>query len=279
MTSNNFAGKVVLVTGAAGGLGVALCKEFSAAGARIVAMDLDSEKLSLLQQELPQGALCIGGPDVGDITQLRSCERAVQQTLARFGALDVLVNNAGISHRSLLAETNPRIIRRVMEVNFLGSVQLTHAALAPLIASRGSVVAISSVAGFAPLYGRTGYAASKHALHGFFTSLRTEVAPHGVSVTLVCPSFISTGIAESALGGQGTAPTATRIAAGGESSPDDIAQRIVRAVSKRQPLLLPDRTSRLAWWAQKLLPGFYARTMTRRVRGEFDPIPQEKAVP
>jgi len=193
----------------------------------------------------------------------------VARTVDHFGGLDLLVNNAGISHRSLLMATDPAIIRRVMEVNFFGAMQMTHAALPHLKISRGAVAAVSSVAGLAPLYGRTGYAASKHALHGFFDSLRTELAPLGVGVTLVCPSFIATGIGTAALGGHGGTPTAARIATGGESDPDDIAERIVMAIATNRRLLLPDRTSRLAWWVSKLAPAFYARTMTHRVRAEF----------
>ena len=262
-------GKVVLVTGAAGGLGAALCRRYAQAGARIAAMDLDEPGLAALRDSLRADVLMLGGPQAGNIADPAACAAAVARTVDHFGGLDLLLNNAGISHRSLLAGTDPAIIRRVMEVNFFGALQMTHAVLPHLKASRGAVAAVSSVAGFAPLYGRTGYAASKHALHGFFDSLRTELAPLGVDVTLVCPSFIATGIGAAALGGQGGAPQAARIATGGESDPDDIARLIVAAIAQRRPLLLPDRTSRLAWWVSKLAPAFYARTMTRRVRAEF----------
>ena len=265
MSLHRFAGKAILITGAAGGLGAALCHGFAAQGARIAAMDRDRERLDALVASLPAGTLAIAG----DLTDPVLCEDAVRQTVARFGALDVLVNNAGISHRSLLADTDPAVIRRVMEVNFFGALQITHAALPHLIDTRGMVAAISSVAGFAPLLGRTGYSASKHALHGFFDTLRTEVEDRGVGVTLVCPSFIATGIGGAALGGQGGSAAAARITAGGESQPEDIARRIVDAIAQRRRLLLPDRTSRLAWWVRKFAPGFYAGTMKRRVRAEF----------
>lgn len=269
MMRRSFVGKVVLVTGAAGGLGAALCRAFSSAGARIVAMDLDQARLSSLLAELPTGTLAVGGTQDGDIANAGACQRAIAQTLAHFGALDVLVNNAGISHRSLLQDTDPGVIRRVMEVNFFGAMQMTHAALPHLLAGRGVVAAISSVAGYAPLVGRTGYCAAKHALHGFFDTLRTEVEDRGVQVTLICPSFIATGIGGAALGGTGVSATSPRITTGGESDPADVAQRILESIAQRQPLLLPDRTSRLAWWVSKLAPGFYARTMKRRVSAEF----------
>lgn len=265
MDRRDFSGKVILITGAAGGLGAALCRRFVVAGARVAAMDLDPTRLHELVATLPAGTLAI----VGNIADQVMCQAAIDQTVAHFGALDGLINNAGISHRSLFHDTDPAVIRRVMEVNFFGTMQLTHAALPHLIDTRGVVAAISSVAGFAPLLGRTGYSASKHALHGFFDTLRTEVENRGVGVTLVCPSFIATGIGGAALGGQGSSATSARITVGGESNPDDIAQRILDALAQGQSLLLPDRTSRLAWWVRKFAPGFYARTMKRRVSGEF----------
>ena len=273
MSRHALRGKMVLITGAAGGLGAALCRAYAAQGAQVAAMDLNTDALLTLreamQAEQRMGLFTIGGLDAGNIADPAACAAAVAQTVDHFGTLDVLINNAGISHRSLLQATDPAVIRRVMEVNFFGAMQMTHAALPHLIQSRGTVAAVSSVAGFAPLYGRTGYAASKHALHGFFGSLQTEVAPRGVKVCLVCPSFIATGIGAAALGGQGGATTGPRVAAGGESQPGDIADRILAAIAQGKDLLLPDRTSRLAWWVNKLAPAFYARTMTRRVCAEF----------
>jgi NAD(P)-dependent dehydrogenase (short-subunit alcohol dehydrogenase family) len=144
---------------------------------------------------------------VCDITQPQDCDAAIAQAVALWGGVDVLVNNAGISHRSLFEDTDPAVLRRVMEVNFFGAVHMTHAALPQLLARRGVVAALSSVAGYAPLLGRTGYCASKHALHGFFDTLRTEVQERGVQVTLICPSFIATGIGAAGLGASGAAAT------------------------------------------------------------------------
>ena len=155
----------------------------------------------------------------------------IQKAVDTFGRIDILINNAGISHRSLLADTDPDVIARVMEVNFFGAANLTQAALAHIVTRRGFIVAISSVAGFSPLTGRTGYAASKHALHGFFDSLRSEVEGAGVGVTLVCPSFIRTGIGAAATDGSGAPVSSPRITTGGESSPEEIAGRIYEAVA------------------------------------------------
>ena len=256
-------GKVVLISGAAGGLGTALCQRYARAGSRIAAMDLDAGRLDTLVTDLKQrGVQALALP--GNIADPASCQAALAATLSHFGSIDGLINNAGISARSLLVDTDPVVIRRVMEVNFFGAANLTRAALPHIVERHGFIVAISSVAGFSPLTGRTAYAASKHALHGFFDSLRTEVEDAGVGVTLICPSFISTRIGAAALTASGP-----RITAGGESTPEDIAARIFDAMSEGRALLLPDRTSRLAWWLSRLLPATYARTMKRRVGAEF----------
>ena len=268
MSRRDLSGKVVLISGAASGLGAALCRRYAQAGAHVAAMDVNAEPLDALVGELgASGAQALALP--GDIVDPTRCRAAVAETLARFGGLDGLINNAGISHRSLLQDTDPEVIRRVMEVNFFGAVNLTRAALAEVTARRGFIVAISSVAGFAPLIGRTGYAASKHALHGFFDSLRSEVADEGVSITLVCPSFIRTGIAVAATGGRGEPVSSPRITTGGESSPEEIAARIFDAVAQGRTLLLPDRTAWKAWWLSRLAPQVYARIMKRRLGGEF----------
>lgn len=263
----SFQGRCVVVTGAAGGLGRALVQAFLEAGAQVCALDRDAQALAALQQAAGDGATLV--TVVCDITQPQACSDAITQAEAHCGGIDVLINNAGISHRSLFADTSPGVIRQVMEVNFFGALHMTHAALPHVIARRGVVAAISSVAGYAPLLGRTGYCASKHALHGFFDTLRTEVEEQGVQVTLICPSFIATGIGAAALGGTGASAASPRITTGGESAPEDIARSILAALAQGQPLLLPDRTSRLAWWVSRLAPGFYARTMKQRVRAEF----------
>lgn len=268
MTRRELTSRVVLITGAAGGLGAALCRRFAAAGARIAALDLDHGKLEALVAELHAGgAQALAIP--GDITDPAAGKEAVAKTLAHFGALDGLINNAGISARSLLIDTDPAVIRRVMEVNFFGAANLTRAVLDAIVARRGFIVAVSSVAGFSPLLGRTAYAASKHALHGFFDSLRSEMAGTGVGVTVVCPSFIRTGIGSAATDGSGAPANSARLTTGGESAPEDIAARIVAAVVDGQDLLLPDATSRKAWWLSRLAPRLYARIMRRRVGGEF----------
>jgi NAD(P)-dependent dehydrogenase (short-subunit alcohol dehydrogenase family) len=265
----DFSDKVVVITGAAGGLGRALAHAFAAAGARIAALDFDAAGAEALAAELRnRGRQALGLSC--DVTDAAACERAMDGVMRNWGRVDVLVNNAGITHRSPWRRTDPAVTRRVMEVNFFGAVQCTRAALDALCASRGLIIVVSSVAGFAPLIARTGYAAAKHALHGFFDSLRTELADDGVGVLLVCPSFIATGIDRNALGGDGLPARHPQQIVGARARAEDVAADILRAARSGRPLLLPGRMAKLAWWVSRLAPAYYARAMARRLRAEMD---------
>ena len=265
----DFSGRVVVITGAAGGLGRALARAFAGAGARVAALDTDAAGAEALAAELrSNGRQALGL--ACDVTDAAACERAMAAVMAAWSRIDVLINNAGITHRSAYRRTDPAVTRRVMEVNFFGSVHCTRAALDALCEFRGLIVVVSSVAGFAPLIARTGYAAAKHALHGFFESLRTELADEGVGVLMVCPSFIDTGIDRNALGGDGRQARHAQQIVGARARPEDIAAGILRAAQNGRRLLLPGRIAKLAWWLSRIAPGYYARAMVRRLRGEMD---------
>lgn len=281
MTLRTFKDHCVVITGAGGGLGQALVKVFLQAGARVVALDRDQSGLDALQD-----ATFASDPNqtpalltaVCDVTSLTSCQAAIAQATARFGGIDVLINNAGISHRSVFADTHMDVLRRVMEVNFFGAAHCTHAALPSLRNRHGMVIAISSVAGFSPLIGRTGYAASKHALHGLFDSLRTEVQDDGVDVLIVCPSFIDTGIDRAALGADGQLAVQGRKTTGATTQPDEVANAILLAAQHRRTVLLFSFTAKAAWWLSRLWPARYAAIMTRRLRGEIFPSQKHESV-
>ncbi len=258
--------KVVVLSGAAGGLGRAMAEGFVAKGARVALLDRDGEGVRTLAAALGAQALAIPC----DITDEAACTKAIQQVLDTFGGVDVLMNNAGISQRSLFAETQTSVIEKVMAVNFFGAVYLTKAALPSIVQRKGLIAAVSSPAGFAPLVGRTGYAASKHALHGFFESLRTEVARDGVSVLMICPAFTRTGIDANALGGDGAVKGKTgRQEVGKAMTPEEVAKEVVRAVERRERLLLVGMVSKAGYWLSRLLPERYEAIMLQRQSGEF----------
>jgi NAD(P)-dependent dehydrogenase (short-subunit alcohol dehydrogenase family) len=268
MTRRDFAGKTVVVTGAAGGLGRSLCLRFAAAGASIAALDLNEPSLAEFARTLTaQGKNHSYHPC--DVTDPAACVRAMADVTARHGRIDVLINNAGISHRSAFAATELAVLHRVMDVNFWGAVNATKAALPALTRSRGMIVTISSIAGFAPLIGRTGYAASKHALHGFFDSLRSELQDDGIDVMLACPSFIATGIDRAALGGDGRPAGRPRRTTGREASPQEAADAIYHAATRAEQLLLFSGTSKAAWWLSRLWPRRYAAAMRQKLKSEI----------
>jgi len=259
-----FRDRSVVITGAAGGIGSALARRFAREGARLALLDRDGADTQALAKEVEAlGASAL--PVTCDVTSLPDCEAAVDSVIGAFGGIDVLVNNAGITHLGLFRDTDVEVVRRVMEVNFFGAVHCTKAALTSLLERRGRIVVISSVAGVAPLATRTGYAASKHALNGFFESLRAEHCRDGLRVMLVCPSFVDTAIGDHALGADGgPAPRTARTGVRSPVPPSDVADAIVRAAARNRRLLLVGRQATLSWWIATLAPALYERLMIRR---------------
>ena len=264
----DFRGRTVLVSGAAGGIGRELAFRFGRAGARVALLDVDGDGLSRLAEELT-GRDIANLPLKTDLTYSRTCMEAVNRTLERFQGLDCLINNAGMSHRSLFAETDLSVIRKVVEVNLMGSIHLTKAALPALIQSRGLIVVVSTVAGFAPLLGRCGYAASKHGLHGFFDTLRAELKPAGVEVSMVCPGFTATPLETGALGGDGKPVAQGKVTVGKVSSPDQVADQIYRAAQRSRRMVVLTGIGKTSRIVSRFWPSLYQRMMIKRLGPEF----------
>ncbi|MBA4395320.1 MAG: short chain dehydrogenase, partial [Desulfobacca sp.] len=179
-----FTGKVIVVTGAASGIGLAICRRFGRAGARIALIDMDETGVRFQTKVLQEtGVEAAAFPC--DISHEEECRLTIQTIIDLYGGIDILVNNAGITQRSAFIDTQSAVFHKVMAVNFFGALYCTQGAIASLIARKGSLVITSSHAGYAPLLGRTAYSASKHALHGLFETLRTEVKDLGVQVMML----------------------------------------------------------------------------------------------
>lgn len=269
MARRDFHGRTVVITGGAGTIGRALARSFGGEGAKIALLDLPSSPSSEAQEELQRAGIeAIAVPcDITDTEQVQTAMNAVRRAL---GSIDVLINNAGIVHRSAFADTRPDVFRRVMEVNLFGALHCTQACMDDLVAGRGLIIAVSSIAGLAPLYGRSGYAASKHAMHGLFESLGAEVADQGVGVLMVCPSFVESGLEASTLGGDGKRVTRARSKVGQLGNADDVAAEVLKAArtGRRRLVLTPvGKTSALL---SRLAPGLYERLMIRSLRSELD---------
>jgi NAD(P)-dependent dehydrogenase (short-subunit alcohol dehydrogenase family) len=262
--------KHAVVTGAAGGLGRAICREFAKAGARVSALDIDEAALQGLAGSDDSGR--VQGLRL-DITDAAACDDVFARLRSEHGPVDLLINNAGITHFSSVVDVALETISQVMAVNFTGAVNCTKAALPDLLARHGQVVVMSSVAGFAPLFGRSAYSASKHALHGFFETLRAEVAESGVNVLIVCPSFVDSQRDHPEAGSPyvGAArPGSARATVGEVISPESAAQQVVAAAVERRHQLLVGRVAKQSYWVRRLWPRLYDAIMLRRARKELE---------
>ena len=254
-----FERKVVLITGACAGIGRALALRFAQAGSRLVLVDMDQAALDSLVQHLADhhnvealGLRC-------DVADAEAVEHAVARAIGRFGGIDVLVNNAGITHRSSFVDTELLVLRRIMDVNYFGAVHCTHAALPSLIERQGQIIVMSSLSGFAPLLYRSAYNASKHALHGLFETLRYELKGSGVNVMLACPGFTATDLRKNALVGDGSRAPQPPLAIGKVASPQDVAEDIYQAALRRKRLLILSNID----WRARLLARFFPRLFER----------------
>ncbi len=204
----NFKDKVVIITGASSGIGEALAVEFAALGARVVIAARNSEKLATLAADITAqdgrvlAVRC-------DVSREEDCRRLVDETVKAFGGIDILVCNAGVSMRAILDDVEVDVLRRLVDVNFWGTVYCVKHALPWLQASRGSITGVSSVAGLHGLPGRTGYSASKYAMTGFLETVRIENLHKGLHVMVACPGFTATNVRFTALTADGTPQGAT----------------------------------------------------------------------
>jgi short-subunit dehydrogenase len=193
-----FSGQVVWITGASSGIGEALAYEFARAGARLVLSSRRPDELERVRRACarPDDHLVVPL----DLARSDTFSVAVGEVLARRGHVDLLLNNGGVSQRALAQEATLEIERALMEVNYFGPVALTKAVLPAMLKRRsGHIVVVSSVMGYVGTPGRSTYAAAKHALHGWFDSLRAEIWPAGVKVTLACPGYVRTAVSDNAL--------------------------------------------------------------------------------
>lgn len=259
---------VVVVTGAASGIGAALCDRFGGQGARIALLDMDEEGLLAEERRLRDRKIETLALQC-DVTDAARCRAGIEEIIRHFGGIDVLCNNAGITQRGPFVEAEISMYRRVMDVNFFGALHCSRAAVASLIERKGVIIVTSSIAGLAPVLGRTGYCASKHALHGFFGTLRAELRPYGVHVMIVCPGFTRTNLQARALDGDGAPTSHPQSKVGREASPEDVADAVYRGALKRKNLLVLTTVGKVTFWLYKVAPALYERAMARSLREEL----------
>jgi len=249
--SSYFRDKAVIVTGGSDGIGKALVERLLVLGAKVATCARDNDKLYRLQSDHPSYPL---HTMVADVSNENDCRRLVEQTTRFFGGIDILINNAGISMRALLKDASIDVIRKVMEINFFGSVYCTKYALDSIIERKGTIVGVSSIAGYRGLPGRNGYSASKFALQGWLESIRTELSLDGVHVMWVCPGFTTSNIRNAALNKDGQSQGESPMDETSMMSPDECARHILHAIEKKKRTLVLTFTGKRTVFMNKFFP-------------------------
>lgn len=258
----HFDAQVVWITGASSGIGEALAHVFAREGARLVLSSRRPDELERVRKACAQPDRHIVVPL--DLARSETFAAAVSDVLARCGRIDVLVNNGGVSQRARVADATLEVERALMEVNYFGPVALTKAVLPTLLAQKsGQIAVVSSVMGYLGTPGRSTYAAAKHALHGYFDSLRAEVWRDGVSVLLACPGYVRTAVSRNALDSRGKKHEQMDAKTERGISPEKCAAAIVSALARgREEIYVGGKEI-----AGIYLKRFFPRLLSRVVRG------------
>ncbi|MGF1533005.1 MAG: SDR family oxidoreductase [Bernardetiaceae bacterium] len=260
-------GKVVIITGGSSGIGLACAEVFGRAGARVVITGRNKENLEIATKSLIDKnveTLFV----VGDVRNEDDNRRTIEATLERYGQIDILINNAGISMRAFFEDLDLSVLRQVMDINFWGTVYATKYALPHIIAQKGSIVGISSIAGYRGLPGRTGYSASKFAMQGFLEALRTELLPDGVHVLTACPGYTASNIRKVALVADGSSQGETPRDEAKMMTAEECAQHILRAVQQRKKILTLTTQGKLTVFLNKWFPGWMDGIVYRAIEKE-----------
>jgi len=251
----NLSNKTIIITGASSGIGKSLAIEFAKRGANLVLGARQFVTLCELAQSLEQQYQIKAIAVQCDVTIQEDCDHLIKQTLVTFGKIDVLVNNAGISMRALFKDADVDVLKKVMDVNFWGTVYCTKYALPEILKTKGSIVGVSSIAGYKGLPGRSGYSASKFAMNGFLDALRVENLKTGVHVLTACPGFTASNIRNTALDKTGAEQGESTLHEEKMMTADEVAAIIADGVENRSRTLIMTGQGKLTVFLSKFLPG------------------------
>jgi short-subunit dehydrogenase len=260
--------KVVIITGASSGIGKALAYEFASRGCKLVLAARRIEMLEIIKEELASAEVLIQQTDVSIEAE---CRRLINAAIERFGKIDILINNAGISMRAVFENVEMDVLRKIMDVNFWGTVYCTKYALPWLLQSKGSLVGIISIAGYIGLPGRTGYSASKFAIRGFLNTIRTENLKNGLHVLVAAPGFTTSEVRKAALTANGSLQGGTPRNEEKMMTAEECARHIVHAVQKRKrQLILTFVEGKLSVFLSKFFPALVDRLAFNHMAKEPD---------
>lgn len=246
--------QVAIITGGSSGIGKALAISFAKRGAKVVVTGRNQERLDEIASELN----ALNAPNLClslNVASEADNKRLIDETIAAFGQINVLVNNAGISMRALFEEIEIDVFKKVMDINFYGTLYATKYALPHILKTKGSIVGVSSINGYRGTPARTAYTASKYAMNGFFESLRTEVMHRGVHVLVACPGFTGTNIRNAALTADGTSQGDSPRDEGKMMTAEEVAEGIMKAIKKRKRDIVFTAQGKLAVLLNKIMPG------------------------
>jgi len=262
----NLKDKVIIVTGASSGIGLASARQFGSEGAKVVMAARSYDRLLELAPSVapPERVLCVRC----DVTQEADCRALVVAAVERFGGIDILVNNAGLSMRAMFKDLDLKVIHSLMDVNFWGTVYCTKFALPYLLASKGSVVGVVSVAGYSALPARTGYSASKYAIRGFLDTIRIEHMKDGLNVLVFAPGYTSSNVRNAALTADGSPQGETPLDEGKLMSAEACAKCLSRALRRRRSEVTLTALGRASVFTRNFLPRLMDRLTYRFIARE-----------
>jgi len=262
-------GKVIVITGASSGIGKACAEKFGIEGSKIVIAARNMDKLNQAEEELTKFKVEVLKVQC-DVSKKEDCKKLIDETVNKFNKIDVLVNNAGISMRALFNDTDLDVIEKVMNINFWGAVYTTKYALPHLLKSKGSVVGVSSIAGYVGLPARTGYSASKYAMQGFLDALRTENLKTGLHVLIACPGFTASNIRNTALSADGSAQGESPRKEEKMMTAEEVASHIYNGVVNRKRTLVLTTQGKLVVLLNKFFPKFVEKQVYNKMAQEAD---------
>jgi len=260
--------KVVIVTGASSGIGLAAVKAFASEGAKVVMAARRLDKLLEIEKQLSDITETLVVKT--DVSLEEDCKKLVEQTIKRFGRIDVLVNNAGISMRALFIDLDLSVIKRLMDVNFWGTVYCTKYALSHILKSQGSIVGVISIAGFKGLPARTGYSASKFAIYGFLETLRIEHLKDNLHVMIFAPGFTASNIREEALVSDGSHQGETPRDESSMMRAEECVKHLIKGIQKRKSQVILTPIGKLTVLLNKFFPRLVDRLEYNYMKKEPD---------
>lgn len=264
--------KTVVITGASSGIGKSCAEQFAKRGANLVLGARQYVTLCEIAQDLEQRFGIKAIAVQCDVSKELDCKELINQAKTAFKRIDVLINNAGISMRALFKDLDLLVLRNLMDVNFWGAVYCTKYALPELIKNKGSVVGVSSIAGYRGLPGRTGYSASKFALNGFLESLRVENLKTGLHVMIASPGFTASNIRNVALAKDGTSQGETSMDEDKMMSSDEVAAIIVKGIEQRKRSLIMTSQGKLTVFLNKIWPSLLDDLVYNHFTKEKNPL-------